>query len=124
MSTGDSIAVAAAIMGTALTVFAIIIGVGAFWGIAGLRAAAKNAAEEEARRQVVELISPHTEVGRRLREEIEKRIDSVADQLYADMSLSAAFPQSVRGEKESDHRPSARNTQRRKLESCAIIEKS
>src|ERR1035441_3002442 len=80
MSTGDSIAVAAAIMGTALTVFAIIIGVGAFWGIAGLRAAAKNAAEEEARRQVVELISPHTEVGRRLREEIEKRIDSVADQ--------------------------------------------
>jgi hypothetical protein len=107
MSTGDSIAVAAAIMGTALTVFAIIIGVGAFWGIAGLRAAAKNAAEEEARRQVVELISPHTEVGRRLREEIEKRIDSVADQLYADMSLSAAFPQSVRGEKESDQQPSA-----------------
>jgi hypothetical protein len=61
MSTSDAIAIAAAIVGAGLTLFALIIAGVALFGISGLRNYARQIAEREAMKQVLEIHLPESE---------------------------------------------------------------
>lgn len=94
MSTSDAIAIGAALVGAGLTLFALAIGIAAVIGLVGLRRYARQVAEQEARTQVLAILAPENEAGERLRKELNDKLESVADRLYDDMSISVAFPQS------------------------------
>jgi uncharacterized membrane protein YhiD involved in acid resistance len=91
MTTSEAIAAGAAILGAGLTVLAIVIAIASLWGILTIRKLAKESAQKVATDKVLELFTDESELSRKLKAEIQKRVEAEADRLYGDLSMSLAF---------------------------------
>ncbi len=91
MTTSDAIAIGAACLGAGLTVLAIVIAGASLWGFYNIKKSAKAVAQSTARAEVLALLDAGSEVGAKLREEMQSRIDKESDRLFQDFSMSGAF---------------------------------
>lgn len=92
MSTSDAIAISAAIVGAGLTLFALVIAGVALFGISGLRSYARQIAEREAMKQVLEIHLPESEASSKLKAVLDARLEATADRLWDDMKLADLSP--------------------------------
>ena len=92
MNTSDAIAIAAACIGAGLTVLAVVIAIAAFFGFDGVRKLAREDANLAARDEVQKLILHEGGLSDKLKEEISKCVQAEADKLFADLTLSSAYP--------------------------------
>jgi len=91
MSTSDAIAIGATCLGAGITVLALIVAFASLWGVTVIGKKARKAAERVARTEVLKLLDEKSELGSRIRDELQKRVDAAADNLFSDLSFSGAF---------------------------------
>lgn len=106
MSTSDAIAIAAAIVGAGLTLFALVIAGVALFGISGLRNYARQIAEREAIKQVLEMHAPESEAWSKMKGVLDARLEATADRLWRDIKVLIEFPETKPSEGDSPASPS------------------
>jgi hypothetical protein len=107
MSTSDAIAISAAIVGAGLTLFALVIAGVALFGVSGLRNYARQIAEREAMKQVLEIHAPESEAWSKMKGVLDARLEATADKLWDDMKLADLSPKAKPSTGESPSSPSA-----------------
>lgn len=75
-----------------LAVLALLIALLALWGYKAIKEEARSIAEEAAKTKIAEYLDGE-QIQSKLKQEISMRVTAEADQLFADMSLSFAYPE-------------------------------